>query len=125
MTVAVTRNLPERFHGFLCSCMQEIAPGVYVVPNMKKSVREKVWEVMLEWSELIPDEGGIVLFWRNPEAPSELSIRIIGWPKKEFIEYEGLWLTHRSLTQEDQIEELKQLIETEEPKMDQQDPKIE
>ena len=39
-------RLPDRFDGFLCSCMQEVAPGVYVAPRLKKAVRERVWNVM-------------------------------------------------------------------------------
>lgn len=122
MTIAVTRNTPNRFNGFLASCMQEIAPGVYVAPVMKKAVRERVWNVMMEWSELLPDDGGVVLFWRDADAPSGLQIRLLGWPKKEFIEHEGLWLTHRDLTEAHDVEELLEQIEVDEPPIDEEDP---
>ena len=114
MTIAVTRNTPGRFDGFLCSCMQEIAPGVYVAPVMKTSVRERVWDVMMEWSELLPEDGGVVLFWKDPEAPSGLQIRLVGWPKKEFVEHEGMWLTVRGLTEAHDAEELLEQAEVEE-----------
>ena len=120
MTIAVTRNTPGRFDGFLASCMQEIAPGVYVAPTMKKSVRERVWRVM----ELLPDDAGVVLFWRNPDAPSKLSIRLLGWPKKEFVEHEGLWLTHRDLTEAHDVEELLEQADVEEPPIDEEDPML-
>ena len=90
MTIAVTRNVPDRFNGFINSCMHEIAPGVYVAPRMKKSVRERLWKVMMDWSELISEDGGVVLFWRSRKAPSGLGVRVIGWPKKELVEYEGM-----------------------------------
>lgn len=122
MTIAVTRNTPNRFDGFLCSCMQEIAPGVYVAPRMKKAVRERVWNVMLEWSDLMPEDGGVVLFWKSRTAPSGLGIRLVGWPKKEFIDHEGMWLTVRGLTDAHDVEELMELIETEEPAIDEDDP---
>jgi CRISPR-associated protein Cas2 len=102
--------------------MQEIAPGVYVAPVMKKSVRERVWNVMMEWSELLPDEGGVVLFWKDGDAPSGLSIRLLGWPKKEFIEHEGLWLTLRDLTESHDVEELLEQVEVEEQPIDEEDP---
>lgn len=124
MTIAVTRNTPGRFNGFLASSMQEIAPGVYVAPVMKKSVRERVWNVMIEWSELLPDDAGVVLFWRNPDAPSKLSIRLLGWPKKEFVEHEGLWLTHRDLTEAHDVEELLDQAEVEEQPIDGEDPTV-
>jgi len=124
MTIAITRNTPDRFDGFLASCMQEIAPGVYVAPTMKKAVRERVWRVMMDWSELLPDDAGVVLFWRNPDAPSQLSIRLLGWPKKEFVEHEGLWLTHRDLTEAHNVEELLEQAEVEEPPIDEDDPTL-
>lgn len=122
MTIAVTRNTPGRFDGFLCSCMHEIAPGVYVAPRMKKAVRERVWNVMLEWAELIPEDGGVVLFWRSRNAPSGLGVRLVGWPKKELVEHEGLWLTLRSLTGTHDIDELMKLVDAREPPPDEHDP---
>ena len=122
MTIAVTRNTPNRFNGFLASCMQEIGPGVYVAPVMKTAVRERVWTVMMDWSELLPDDGGVVLFWRDTDAPSGLQIRLLGWPKKEFIEHEGMWLTLRGLTEAHDVEELLEQIDAEEPSIDEDDP---
>lgn len=124
MTIAVTRNLPGRFDGFLCSCMQEIAPGVYVAPRMKKAVRERTWNVMLEWNELIPQDGGVVLLWKSRDAPSGLGVRLLGWPKKEFVEHEGMWLTLRDLTGEHDVEELIELAEQEEPAFEEGDPTV-
>lgn len=124
MTIAVTRNTPDRFDGFLCSCMQEIAPGVYVAPTLSSAVRERVWGVMMEWEGLLPDEAGVVFFWRDADAPSGLQIRILGWPKKEFVEHEGLWLTLRDLTEAHDVEELLEQIEVEEPPIDTDDPTL-
>ncbi|AWV88254.1 type I-E CRISPR-associated endoribonuclease Cas2e [Bradymonas sediminis] len=111
MTVAVTRNLPERFHGFLASCMLEVAPGVYVAPSMRKAIRERLWDVMLGWATLVPADGGIALFWKSKTAPSGLGLRMIGWPKKELVEHEGVWLTMRALTQAHDHDELEGLLE--------------
>lgn len=122
MTIAVTRNTPGRFGGFLCSCMQEVAPGVYVAPRMKKAVRERVWKVMLEWAELIPKDGGVVLFWKSRTAPSGMGLRLVGWPKKEIVEHEGLWLTIRDLTAAHDVEELLEIAEVEEAPPDEKDP---
>lgn len=43
MTVVVTRNVEERYRGFLASCMLEIAAGVYTGPRMTTGVRDRVW----------------------------------------------------------------------------------
>ncbi len=122
MTIAITRNVPDRFNGFINSCMHEIAPGVYAVPKMKKSVRERLWRVLLGWEELIPEDGGVILLWRSTNAPSGLSVRTLGWPKKELIEYEGMWLTFRNLIKSHDSEELEQLKKSEEPPFDVDDP---
>ena len=45
MTVVVTTALPDRFRGFLASCMCEVAPGVFTSPNMSDGVRQRVWGV--------------------------------------------------------------------------------
>ena len=125
MTIAVTRNTPNRFDGFLASCMHEIAPGVYAAPRMKKAVRERTWTVMMEWAELLPADGGVVLFWKSRDAPSGLGIRLIGWPKKEMIDHEGLWLTVRGLTAAHDIDELQALAAHDEPSPDPDDPTLE
>jgi len=106
MTIAVTRNLPKRFGGFLASCMNEVSPGVYVAPQLRKAVRERIWKVVFDWSELIPTDGGLVLLWKSRKAPSGMGMRMIGWPKKELVDHEGLWLSHRELTAAHDLDEL-------------------
>ncbi|MBS3762090.1 MAG: type I-E CRISPR-associated endoribonuclease Cas2 [Planctomycetes bacterium] len=109
MTMAVTRNVPGRFRGFLASCMLEAAPGVYVSPRMRKAVRERLWKVMLDWAGALPEDGGVLLIWRDREAPSGLSLRTLGWPQKDITEHEGLWLSIAGLTEKHDLEELEEL----------------
>jgi CRISPR-associated protein Cas2 len=104
--------------------MHEIAPGVYAAPKMKKSVRERLWRVLLDWSELIPEDGGVVLLWKSPKAPSGLGVRVLGWPKKELVEYEGMWLTFKELTQSHDSDELEKLLTSKEPPFDKDDPTV-
>ena len=92
MTVVVTRNVPERYRGFLASCMLELAPGVYTSPDMSRAVRERVWAVCCEWSGALPDEGGALMTWRDKQSPSGQAVLVLGWPKKELVELDGLWL---------------------------------
>ena len=65
MTVVVTRNAPDRYRGFLASCMLELAPGVYTSPQMSKAVRDRVWAVCCEWAGALPDDGGVLMTWRD------------------------------------------------------------
>jgi CRISPR-associated protein Cas2 len=71
MTVVVTRNVPDRFRGFLASAM-------------------------LEWAGLLPADGGLLMTWRDPAAPGGQAILTIGWPKAEHVEIDGLWLVRHS-----------------------------
>ena len=49
MTVIVTRDVADRYHGFLVSIMPEVAPGVFTSPELSKGVRERIWGVLSEW----------------------------------------------------------------------------
>lgn len=94
MTVVVTRNVPDRYRGFLASCMLELAPGVYTSPQLSEAVRERVWAVCSEWAGTLPDDGGVLMTWRDKKMPSGQVVLVLGWPKKELVELDGLWLDH-------------------------------
>ena len=111
ITIAVTRNVPGRFRGFLASCMLEAAPGVYLEPDMPAGVRDRVWKVMVEWVGLIPSDGGVALFWGEPEAPSGLGVEMLGWPKAELTNHDGIWLSRKPLTRQHALGELQALAE--------------
>lgn len=103
LTVVVTRNVPDRYRGFLASCMLELAPGVYTNPQMTPAVRDRVWAVCCEWAGALPDDGGVLMTWPDKTMPSGQAVRMLGWPKKELVELDGLWLDRsepRSLTTE-------------------------
>jgi CRISPR-associated protein Cas2 len=97
MTVVVTRNAPMRYRGFLASCMLEIASGVYTAPRMNRGVRERVWRVCLEWSSLLPEDGCILMTWRDSRAPGGQAVLIIGEPAKTVCDHEGFLLARREL----------------------------
>jgi len=109
MTIAVTRNAPGRFRGFLASCMLEVSPGAYAAPHMSKGVRQRVWQTLLDWAEMLGEDSGVMLVWRDREAPSGLGLSTLGWPKKELVRHEGLWLAVGALTQQHDREELERL----------------
>jgi CRISPR-associated protein Cas2 len=98
MTVVVTRNAPERFRGFLAGCMLELAPGVYANPRMSDGVRQRVWEVLLDWGGALPGDGGILMTWKDASSPSGQALWMLGWPKKEIVEHEGFWLVRSEVS---------------------------
>jgi CRISPR-associated protein Cas2 len=100
MTVVVVTNVARRFHGFLASCMLEIAPGVYAAPKLNKGVRERVWDVCSEWFTDIPGTS-IVMVWNDPSESGGYGIATLGVPARTFVEHEGLVLVKRELIQEE------------------------
>jgi CRISPR-associated endoribonuclease Cas2 subtype I-E len=49
LVVVVTRDVADRFRGFLASVMLDVSAGVYVSPRMNKGVRERTWSVLADW----------------------------------------------------------------------------
>lgn len=98
MTVIVTRNVADRFRGFLTSCMLEIAPGVYVQPSMSAAVRERIWNVLEEWHSNLG--GSIVLTWYASQLPTRAGVLILGDPPKDLVEYDGVLLCRNDIPEE-------------------------
>ena len=96
MTVIVTRNVEDRYRGFLASCMLEIAPGVYTGPRMTSGVRERVWRVLAEWHNTLR-QGAIIMTWSEPAAPGSQGIRLLGEPARNLHDSDGIMLVRRAL----------------------------
>lgn len=91
LVTIVTRDVADRFRGFLSSVMLEVAPCTYVNPNMSKSVRERVWTVMTEWHSADP-RGSLVMIWRDREGTGGLGLAHLGTPSRTLHELEGMWI---------------------------------
>ena len=96
MTVVVTRDVAERFRGFLASVMLEIAPGVYTSPRLTKAVRERVWRVLCDWHAAFGG-GSSVMTGRERDAPGGQTMSSLGEPPRRFEETDGLLLVKREL----------------------------
>src|SRR5699024_9587504 len=96
LVVIVTRDVADRFRGFLASVMLEVAPTVYISPRMNAGVRTRTWKVLSDWysTEL---RGSIVMVWRDMNEILGVGIATLGLPPHELIELDGLWLTCRKL----------------------------
>ncbi len=97
MTVVVTRDVPQRFRGFLLSAMLELAPGVYTSPRMSKAVRERIWAVLAAWFAEFPEAGSVVMTWRDTAAPGGQGVRTLGTPAKDLHAVDGMVLVRRAL----------------------------
>lgn len=96
LVVIVTRDVADRFRGFLASAMLEIAPTVYLSPRMNAGVRSRIWEVLTDWHN-VESRGSIVMVWRDTEEAGGVGISNLGAPLLELVEIDGLWLTKRGL----------------------------
>ncbi len=95
LVTIVTRDVADRFRGFLASVMLEAAPCTYVSPRMSKGVRERVWKVMTDWHTAEP-RGSIVMIWREREATGGVGLAHLGTPAKTLMEMDGMWIARAS-----------------------------
>ena len=95
MAMVVTRNVEDRYRGFLTSVMLEVAPGVYVSPDLSAGVRMRVWDVLGDWWMTLRT-GSIVMVWRDVHATGNLRIETLGEPPKEIVDADGVLLVKRS-----------------------------
>jgi CRISPR-associated protein Cas2 len=95
LVMIVTRDVADRFHGFLASLMLEVAPNVFVAPRMNKSVRERTWGVVSSWY-LSEAKGSLVMVWRDLNEVGGIGLAHLGTPSRELVEMDGMWLTRRS-----------------------------
>ncbi|KAA3652192.1 MAG: type I-E CRISPR-associated endoribonuclease Cas2 [Proteobacteria bacterium] len=91
LAVIVTRDVADRFRGFLASVMLEVAPTVYVSPRMSKGVRERTWKVLRDWHGAEP-RGSVVLIWRDNNETGGVGLAHLGDPPKELVEMDGMWV---------------------------------
>jgi CRISPR-associated protein Cas2 len=96
MTVVVTRDVADRFRGFLASCMLEIAPGVYTSPRMSAGVRDRVWTVCEGWFHALGG-GTIVMTWRDDGESGGLGLRTLGQPPRDICDHEAVLLVRHEL----------------------------
>lgn len=94
MTVLVTRNVSGRVRGFLASCACELAPGVYTIPRMTPTVRDQIWDVLVEWTSLETD-CSVVMTWPDRAQPSGQCVRVLGAPACELAVVDGVVLVRR------------------------------
>ena len=96
MTLIVTRDVEDRYRGFLHSVMLEIAPGVYTSPRMTKAIRERVWNVLSDWHGHL-GRGAIIMTWRDSDAAGGQGLLYLGEPSRELVEIDGMVLVRRNV----------------------------
>jgi len=95
LVTIVTRDVADRFRGFLASVMLEVAPCTYVSPNMSPGVRERIWAVLSDW-HAANASGSVVMIWRDRDATGGVGLAHLGTPPKTLVEVDGMWITRAS-----------------------------
>lgn len=96
LTVVITRDVENRYRGFLGSLMLEVAPGVYVGPKLSKATRERMVAVVSGWYESLA-RGSITILWRAADKTGGIGLLTLGEPPKDIAEADGLLLMRRRL----------------------------
>ena len=96
LVMIVTRDVADRFNGFLGSALLEVAPNVFISPRLSKGVRTRIWDVLNSWYGQEP-RGAIVMVWRDREQTGGVGLAHLGTPPRTLVEFDGMWLTRRVL----------------------------
>ena len=96
LVMIVTRDVTDRYRGFLASVMLEVAPTVYVSPRMNPAVRTRTWDVLAAWHSEEP-RGSITMVWRDLNETGGIGISSLGEPARQLVEVDGTWLVRKML----------------------------
>lgn len=96
MVVVITRDVEDRFRGFLGSAMLELSSGVYAHPHMNAGVRQRIWSVMSDWHGQLRS-GSIVMTWADASANGGLGLSVLGEAPKSIVAHDAMLLVRRSL----------------------------
>lgn len=92
LTVLITRDVEDRYRGFLASAMLELAPGVYASPALSARARERIWDVLSDWHRQLGN-GSLVLIYADRQADGGLAVRHLGTPPRNAVRLDGVLLT--------------------------------
>lgn len=94
LTVVITRDVEDRYRGFLAAAMLEAAPGVYVSKTLNRRSREKVWRVVSDWHASL-QRGSLTLIYPDASSDGGLAIQTLGTPARRAVRLDGALLMHR------------------------------
>jgi CRISPR-associated protein Cas2 len=92
LTVLITRDVEDRYRGFLASAMLELAPGVYASPHLSAKARDTIWDVLVDWHGRL-QRGSIVLIHPDRQVDGGVSVRHLGSPPRRAVKLDGVLLT--------------------------------
>jgi len=94
LTVIVTRDVEDRYRGFLSSALLEVAPATYASPHLTPRARDKIWSVLSDWHAQL-GQGSICMVYPDANADGGIRIRSLGTPPRRAVRLDGMLLTLR------------------------------
>jgi CRISPR-associated protein Cas2 len=102
MVVICLSDVADRIHGYLRSVMLNVHPGVFVSMDLDAGARERVFNTVQGWWTASP-RGSVVYVARDTTKPLGIDLRNLGVPKREVVEYDGIFGIRRSLQDNDKF----------------------
>ncbi|WP_377295378.1 type I-E CRISPR-associated endoribonuclease Cas2e [Rhizobium sp. SG2393] len=96
MVVILTRDVEDRYRGFLGSAMLELSAGVYAHPRMSAGVRGRIWSVLADWHSQL-QRGSIVMTYADSAANGGLGLSTLGEPPRQIVPHDAMLLVRRPL----------------------------
>lgn len=96
LTIVITRDVEDRYRGFLGSAMLELAPGVYAQPRMSAGVRTRIADVLADWHGHL-GRGSIIMCWAETAANGGLGLKTWGEPPKDIVAHDAMLFVRRPL----------------------------
>ena len=94
LTVLITRDVEDRYRGFLASTMLEASAGVYVSKSLTPRARDKVWKVVTDWHTTL-GRGSLTLMYPDAASDGGLAVKTFGAPTRRPVPIDGALLMLR------------------------------
>lgn len=94
LTVLITRDVEDRYRGFLSSTMLEVAAGTYISKSLTPRARDKVWKVVSEWHGEL-NRGSVTLIYPDSASDGGIAVHSLGVPTRRPVPIDGALLMKR------------------------------
>ena len=94
LTVLITRDVEDRYRGFLASTMLEASAGVYISKSLTPRARDKVWKVVTDWHATL-GRGSLTLIYPDSACAGGLAVKSAGTPTRRPVPIDGALLMLR------------------------------
>lgn len=94
LTVLITRDVEDRYRGYLSSAMLEASAGVYFSDRLSPRARETLWSTVERWYAQL-GRGSLQMIYVDSKAEGGIAVRSLGTPSRHVVRLDGLMLMHR------------------------------